>query len=151
MNHSDDTRTWAASPQALRIGRAEDNDVVLDDSHVSKHHAELRHSAHGWDIRDLGSSNGTEVNGQPVQAAEARAGDVLRVGSTWLRLSTTGVELAEASALAAVSAASAAATIGLPHKPGDVVNGQRLSGDGTQGEPIQAPPRRKTGRKAMAG
>ena len=56
--------------KALRIGRAPDNDVVLSDLKVSRHHAEVRRSPTGrYEIVDLGSHNGTYVNGQRVTAS----------------------------------------------------------------------------------
>ncbi|MBO0745683.1 MAG: FHA domain-containing protein, partial [Candidatus Dormibacteraeota bacterium] len=51
----------------LRVGRAADNEVVLTDLTVSRHHAELLgDAARGWEVVDLGSANGTFVNGQRV-------------------------------------------------------------------------------------
>src|SRR5208282_4788327 len=53
--------------KALRIGRVPDNDLVLSDLNVSRHHAELRKSPTGsYEIVDLSSHNGTFVNGQRV-------------------------------------------------------------------------------------
>ena len=49
----------------LRIGRAPDNDLVLDDLIVSRYHAELRSTPDGrYEIADLGSHNGTYLNGR---------------------------------------------------------------------------------------
>src|ERR1700760_3516223 len=49
----------------MRIGRTDDNDLVLSDLSVSKRHAELRKTSDGkYQIADLGSHNGTFVNGQ---------------------------------------------------------------------------------------
>ena len=50
----------------LRIGRAEDNDVEVDDLSVSRHHAELRNTGGGYEIVDLDSRNGTFLNGSPI-------------------------------------------------------------------------------------
>ncbi len=69
------------------VGRERAN-VKLDDNTCSRKHAELRPSAYGdrWTIRDLGSSNGTWLNGQRVytQPQELKSGDQVRVGSTLL-------------------------------------------------------------------
>jgi len=54
--------------KTLRIGRAEDNDIVVADPAVSRHHAELRNAAGVYHIADLGSNNGTYVNGQRIPA-----------------------------------------------------------------------------------
>ena len=53
----------------LRIGRAEDNDIVVADPAVSRHHAELRNVGGQYHLVDLGSNNGTFVNGQRITAA----------------------------------------------------------------------------------
>lgn len=56
--------------RTVRIGRADDNDLVIDDLVVSRHHAELRAQPDGsYEIADLGSHNGTYLNGRPVTSA----------------------------------------------------------------------------------
>ncbi|MFC9896121.1 BTAD domain-containing putative transcriptional regulator [Nocardia sp. NPDC127579] len=73
-------------PAGLRIGRAPDNDVVLEDNRVSRKHARILHREGGVFIRDRDSANGVYVNGAPIGADTALAdGDVIRVGSTTLR------------------------------------------------------------------
>jgi len=64
------------------IGRGDDADVKVDDAKASRHHAEIVRDAGGWLIRDLGSSNGTYVNGKRIgdQGVKLRDGDVVRVG-----------------------------------------------------------------------
>ena len=47
----------------MTIGRHPDNDVVIDDATVSQHHAVIEQTAAGYQIRDLGSTNGLRVNG----------------------------------------------------------------------------------------
>ncbi|MEV6612517.1 FHA domain-containing protein [Streptomyces sp. NPDC051051] len=67
--------------RTVRIGRAPDNDLVLDDLVVSRHHAELRALPDGtYEIADLGSHNGTYLNGLPVTAAPLGAGDIVGIG-----------------------------------------------------------------------
>ena len=77
----------------LRIGRAPDNDIVVSDPGVSRHHAELRYVAGAYRIVDLDSANGTFVNGQRVTAAPLSEGDLVGVGSATFRLA--GQELRE--------------------------------------------------------
>ncbi len=66
---------------SIRIGRAPDNDVVVDDLVVSRQHAELRAHPDGtyW-IHDLGSHNGTFLNGAPVVDARVTAEDIVGIG-----------------------------------------------------------------------
>jgi class 3 adenylate cyclase/pSer/pThr/pTyr-binding forkhead associated (FHA) protein len=79
--------------QTLRIGRAEDNDIVVADPAVSRHHAELRKAAGVYHIADLGSNNGTYVNGQRITTARLSEGDVVVIGTSTFRLA--GRELQE--------------------------------------------------------
>ena len=63
------------------IGRSKANDIALDDDWVSAQHVRLRRYNGSWLAEDLGSTNGTRVNGQPLTgAAPVRAGDVLDLG-----------------------------------------------------------------------
>jgi ABC transport system ATP-binding/permease protein len=90
-----DRRPTARMPlpaKAMRIGRVPDNDVVLSDLNVSRHHAELRKSPTGsYEIVDLGSHNGTFVNGQRVTKQLLTEQDLVSIGSSTFRL--TGGEL----------------------------------------------------------
>ena len=66
------------------IGRSSDCSVVLSDPNVSRKHAEIRHIGEGYSLIDLGSTNGTEVNGQRVAETALMNGDVISVGQTKL-------------------------------------------------------------------
>ncbi|MGH3280096.1 MAG: FHA domain-containing protein [Trebonia sp.] len=73
--------------QAMRIGRRPDNDIVVSDLGVSKQHAELRRSPTGqYSIIDLGSHNGTFVNGTRVNEAELSDDDIIAIGHATFRL-----------------------------------------------------------------
>ncbi|MGW1286197.1 FHA domain-containing protein [Streptomyces sp. NPDC001118] len=68
-------------PRTVRIGRAPENDLVVDDLIVSRRHAELRAHLDGtYEIIDLGSHNGTYLNGRPVTRAPVGPGDIVGVG-----------------------------------------------------------------------
>ncbi|MGJ5749372.1 FHA modulated ABC efflux pump with fused ATPase and integral membrane subunit [Streptomyces puniciscabiei] len=67
--------------RSVRIGRGTDNDLVVDDLIVSRRHAELRaHSDGTYEIVDLGSHNGTYLNGRPVTRAALGPGDIVGIG-----------------------------------------------------------------------
>jgi transcriptional regulator with GAF, ATPase, and Fis domain len=70
----------------LRVGKADDNDLVLADDTVSRHHCELTRSNDGVHVRDLGSTNGTRVQGARVSEAIVQPGTVLRVGEIEIAL-----------------------------------------------------------------
>jgi DNA-binding response OmpR family regulator len=57
---------WTLAKPVISIGRWEDNDVVVDDRWVSRHHAQVRREEEGYVIQDLDSKNGTFVNGQRI-------------------------------------------------------------------------------------
>jgi DNA-binding response OmpR family regulator len=66
----------------ILLGRAADCDLVVADARVSRHHAELRRESDGFLLADLGSTNGTFLNGQRItQALPLQDGDVIEVGS----------------------------------------------------------------------
>jgi hypothetical protein len=66
----------------IGIGRASDNDVIVDDPMVSRHHCQLKLQHGAYSFTDLGSINGSTVNGQPVSTVALGPGDVIRVGDT---------------------------------------------------------------------
>ncbi|HEY1655213.1 MAG TPA: FhaA domain-containing protein [Candidatus Tumulicola sp.] len=73
-----------------RIGRGDENEVVLADPSVSRSHALLDARGVEATVRDLGSTNGTFVNGRRVEVQGLRAGDELMFGNTRMRLETRG-------------------------------------------------------------
>jgi ABC-type multidrug transport system ATPase subunit len=70
----------------VRIGRAVDNDLALDDLRASRRHAELARVGPAFQIRDLGSSNGTFVNGHRITTAAIADGDFVGIGGQTLQL-----------------------------------------------------------------
>jgi transcriptional regulator with GAF, ATPase, and Fis domain len=64
----------------MTIGKAPDNDLVLGDDTVSRHHCELVRTGDGIQVKDLESTNGTKIDGTRVQEAIISPGSVLKVG-----------------------------------------------------------------------
>ncbi|MGY1453107.1 FHA domain-containing protein [Streptomyces sp. SS8] len=79
-----------STSRVMRIGRALENELVVSDLQVSRHHAEFRSAPGGrFEIRDLGSHNGTYVNGQPLpKSGTALLGpdDIVGVGHSTFRV-----------------------------------------------------------------
>ena len=64
----------------ITIGRAPSNDVVIDDPTVSAQHASLTKLPSGYRLKDLGSSNGTQINGLSITQAGLKDGAEIRFG-----------------------------------------------------------------------
>ena len=79
--HAEGKRLPVGSAGAV-LGRSRDCDIVLEDTNVSRRHAEIRPAATGWTVADLGSTNGVRVNGRPASGVVAlSAGDRLELGT----------------------------------------------------------------------
>jgi pSer/pThr/pTyr-binding forkhead associated (FHA) protein len=72
--------THDLAEEIVTVGRAPDNLIHIDDPSVSSRHAELRQSGDDWYVRDVGSTNGTRVNGVAITDTRLRAGDRVRFG-----------------------------------------------------------------------
>jgi HD-GYP domain-containing protein (c-di-GMP phosphodiesterase class II) len=81
MNGATKGRAWESS-ELLRIGRLDPLEIVLDDNSVSRYHAEVRATDRGWRVRDLGSTNGTRLNGVRLGNGQwpLRVRDLLQFG-----------------------------------------------------------------------
>ena len=78
---ADQQEVWALDAPTMGIGRSSRNPIQLADGTVSKEHAEISHQGDRWFIRDLGSRNGTRVNGVEARAPlPLTAGDRVEVG-----------------------------------------------------------------------
>jgi hypothetical protein len=72
-----------------RIGRSEDNDIILEDPAVSRRHAQVREAGGNFILADVGSSTGTLLNGHTLHAAQMlQEGDEITVGDTVLKFVT---------------------------------------------------------------
>lgn len=68
--------------RVLTIGRLPESNITLQDSNASRHHAEIRPSGDGYVVADLGSTNGTLVNGVRVGQHRLDDGDIIQIGNT---------------------------------------------------------------------
>lgn len=76
-------RTYDLASARLLVGRESKNDITVHDVNASRTHAELRFEPQGiWTITDLGSTNGTLVNGRMVATQPLQAGDQITIGTT---------------------------------------------------------------------
>jgi pSer/pThr/pTyr-binding forkhead associated (FHA) protein len=82
--------TFLIQADATTIGRNPDSDVFLDDVTVSRRHAELRRDGGRFEIRDLGSLNGTYVNRERVERSRLASGDELQIGKFKLAFFESG-------------------------------------------------------------
>jgi serine/threonine-protein kinase len=74
------------SPRRVVLGRSKDVDVEIFDPRVSRRHCTIALEPTNAQLKDLGSSNGTFVNGSPVKLALLQDGDVLKIADTQLRV-----------------------------------------------------------------
>ena len=88
----------AGEDGALAIGTSEDNALVLTDPSVSRYHLELRRTASGIQVLDLGSRNGTWLNNVRIERAIVPAGTRLKIGDTTLAVEDAGSSVAKPEA-----------------------------------------------------
>jgi signal transduction histidine kinase len=79
---ADQGKRFELKSQAMALGRDNSNPIRLHDTEVSRRHAEVRQVDDTYRVVDLGSANGTYVNGQPVDQSPLRSGDRLQLGQT---------------------------------------------------------------------
>ncbi len=93
------------APQ-VTLGRYEDNMIMVDHASVSGHHAQFTSEAGGYVLRDLNSTNGTRVNGEPITLHRLEGGEKIRFGQVEA-LYLTGKENENLKSLPEVSRAAA--------------------------------------------
>jgi pSer/pThr/pTyr-binding forkhead associated (FHA) protein len=76
---------YALNKASITLGRALSADIPLLDARLSRNHARLECGTSGCTIVDLGSANGTRLNGRRVEKAELSPGDIISIGNTSLR------------------------------------------------------------------
>jgi hypothetical protein len=81
-----DGKRLVVGPAGVTIGRSRQCDVVLNDANVSRQHAEIRPRGGSWVLSDLGSTNGSSLNGRRIEGPEVvKAGDEVEVGTSKIR------------------------------------------------------------------
>jgi predicted component of type VI protein secretion system len=113
------TRLIVFDTQDLSLGRAKENDLAVDDPEMSRRHAVFKRSREGCAVEDMGTSNGTAVNGQTVQRAVLKHGDVVKIGEVEITYAETS---RSPSSLGPVEYASQLKAFGTPMA--------RVKGDG---------------------
>jgi pSer/pThr/pTyr-binding forkhead associated (FHA) protein len=97
------SRIRGLATESIRIGRdplvlgRKDCDVVLADESVSRRHAQISREGDDFILEDLGSSNGTHVDGIPIVSCVLRDGDTVQIGQNLYRFERL-LERAEAAA-----------------------------------------------------
>jgi hypothetical protein len=81
-----DGRSCSVGEHSLVIGRSPDVDLVINDSNVSRRHAEVWRTSEGVAIRDLQSTNGTFVNGHRISAVSLSPRDDVTIGTLHMRI-----------------------------------------------------------------
>ena len=81
-----DGKRMMVGPAGVTLGRSRQCDVVLDDPNVSRQHAEIRPRGGSWVLTDLGSTNGSSINGRRIDGPEVvKPGDELEIGTSVIK------------------------------------------------------------------
>lgn len=105
-------RTHELKGEKITIGRLEDNMFQIPEPSVSSHHCEILIRGKDIVVRDLQSTNGTFINGEPVTEAVLKPGQILRLGAVELRLEDDTAPAAPAASATAPAAAAAGPATG---------------------------------------
>lgn len=117
------------------IGRLPDNTLQIDDGSVSSHHAELTLEGDRYHLHDLGSTNGTSVNGEPITDAVLRNGDEIRFGT--VQVVFVGMaEEADSSQPLPESAPRNTATASQSSRPANFVSSSPTPKSFKKGDPV---------------
>ena len=97
------TREYALKKDSVTLGREPDNDITIESDVVSRHHAVLEKRDSGYLVRDLGSTNGLNLAGRPLQEISLASGDYVCIGHTVTLEYRAAEDLAAEIALAAAA------------------------------------------------
>jgi hypothetical protein len=104
-------------PPGISIGRETDNDVVLEGEGASRYHAKVEWRDDAWIIRDLGSTNGTKVDGERIAEHRLKPGERVRIGQQDMLFAETRQGQAAAATAPPPVAAQPAAAVTTPAAP----------------------------------
>ncbi len=96
LNGEETGKNYAWSAERIRIGRNSANDFVIANASVSGEHCLIERCDGGWRVKDLGSTNGTRLNQQPITMANLHRGDVIAFGD--IAVSIQGEDIPEVEA-----------------------------------------------------
>ncbi len=136
------------SESTVTIGRVEDNALQIDDASVSSHHAEIRKTGAGYVLKDLGSTNGTFINGEPLSGEHTlEAGDRVVFGKIEASYAT---EESERSKPLPREEATKAAPAASSHRPEDFGNASPFQNKRKKKSPADAVALALTGLAVLA-
>ena len=93
-------KQFETNQNEICIGRANNNDIVIDNLAVSKEHAKIIKLPDGYGLVDLDSTNGTLLNDKDIKKAKLAPQDVLTIGKHTIEIKSTGEQKAVAADLA---------------------------------------------------
>jgi hypothetical protein len=107
-------KTFDLEKDVITLGRDITNDIVINDPELSRHHARFTRGAHGYNVEDLGSTNGTFISGQRISGVRPlNPGDMIGLGETV----TLGYELLRGGQEAGPSAQTMPGSAAPPQQP----------------------------------
>ncbi len=81
-----DGSEFSLEQRQVSVGRSMNNEIAIEDGSMSKEHAVFEFSDNGFRVRDLGSMNGTLLNGSAIRVAELKHGDRIQMGEHTFQL-----------------------------------------------------------------
>jgi pSer/pThr/pTyr-binding forkhead associated (FHA) protein len=84
------SQVYPLNQPEVMIGRSEQSDIALADPGVSRNHARIIREGDDFIVEDLRSTNGTEVNGQPIRRRRLADGDVVKLANSTLQYRREG-------------------------------------------------------------
>src|SRR6266404_5506051 len=97
-------RTYELKTDRTTVGRVSDNAFEIPEASVSSHHCEIFLRGSDVVIKDLGSTNGTFINGEKIEEGTLKPGQILRVGMIEMRLESSDAAPSSGAAAAAAAA-----------------------------------------------